>query len=557
MRRTLLLLATLVPLWSGPGTGEPRVVWAGPGVTLLGGPSRDGRYLSFVDPATGNLAVRNLTSGAVRQLTNKSPGAKEFAYFSSISPDSKSVAYAWFNDVGFYELRVVGLDGSNPRTLYSNEEAGFVQPCAWSPDGKQILTLFFRKDNISQISLVPAAGGPPKLLRSLNWVYPKRMDLSPDGRYIVYDSFANSQSGDRSIFLLAVDGARETKLVDVPGNHLFPLWAPGGRSVVFASDRSGTMDLWTLNVRDGRTDGAPALLRRAVGRILPLGVTGEGDYYFGVRSGESDVFITDIDRIGANARRATTRFPGRNSAPAWSQNGKLVAYLSRRGSENFGQESRAIVIRPLESGAERELLPKLAHIERLRWSPDDASLLVSGSDNKGRAGLYIVDATSAAVRPVIAEPGAGFRGFEGVWTRDGKAVAYIREHAEIRLRRLDSGRETTVHRGTDLRDITISPDGRLVAVSEGGSSITIIPVAGGEKRTIAFAGLTELEWGADLIAARGAGLWRVPLDSGTATKIDTPGNREPGFSPHPDGKRIAVTAGNVQSEVRVMRIAGP
>ena len=44
--------------------------------------------------------------------------------------------------------------------------------------------------------------------------------------------------------------------------------------------------------------------------------------------------------------------------------------LSRRGSENFGQESRAIVIRSLERDDERELLPKLAHIERIRWRPD-------------------------------------------------------------------------------------------------------------------------------------------------------------------------------------------
>ena len=168
-------------------------------VTLTGGPSHDGRYVSFADPATGNLAVRDTATGAVRRLTSTTTGSKEFAYFSAISRDSSKVAYAWFNDEGFYDLRVVNLDGSAARILYRNEQAGFVQPCAWSPDGKQILTLFFRKDNISQIALVPVDGGPPKILRSLNWVYPKRMDISPDGRYIVYDSFANAAGGDRTV----------------------------------------------------------------------------------------------------------------------------------------------------------------------------------------------------------------------------------------------------------------------------------------------------------------------------------------------------------------------
>ena len=70
-------------------------------------------------------------------------------------------------------------------------------------------------------------------------------------------------------------------------------------------------------------------------------------------------------RRGADAKRASVRYPGRNINPAWSRDGEQLAYLSRRGSENFGQEARAIVIRSLVSGEERELLPRLAHMERV------------------------------------------------------------------------------------------------------------------------------------------------------------------------------------------------
>src|SRR5437899_11938853 len=80
----------------------PRLVWSGPGVTLLGGPSRDGKYLSYVDPVTGNLAIREIATGQNRALTKRAPGSKEFAYFSAIAPDSSRVAYAWFNEEGYY-----------------------------------------------------------------------------------------------------------------------------------------------------------------------------------------------------------------------------------------------------------------------------------------------------------------------------------------------------------------------------------------------------------------------------------------------------------------------
>lgn len=517
--------------------------WAGPEVTLLGTPSPDGKLLSYVDPATRALAVREIDHGRSRIIVRPPEGSKEFAYFSTISPDARQIAYAWFNDEGFYDLRVVALDGSQPRVLYRNEEAGFVQPCAWSPDGKQILTLFFRKDNISQIALAPAAGGPMKVLRSLNWVYPKKMDFSPDGRFIVYDSFAAEGSGDRTVFALSVDGATETKLIDRSGNHLFPLWTPDGKGIVFASDVGGTMDMWTIDVSEGRPRGEPRLLKRDVGRILPMGLTRSGEYFYGVRTGASDVYITSLDG-SAKPQRATLRFPERNSAPAWSPDGQSLAYLSRRGTENFGQESRVIVIRSLASNNEREVAPSLAHLERVSWSPDGRSLLVSGSDNKGRGGLYVVDATTAAVKPVIAEAGASFRGFEGVWAG---TILYLKDN-ELRT---EQG--SVLYKGDQLSHLALSPDRRHVAVA-GRDRIAVAPISGGVPRMIAFPGLTDLAWGRDLLAGRGAELWRVPVDGRPPEKLPSPGNRTPGFSAHPDGRRIALTAGQTRSEVRVLEL---
>src|SRR5947208_1180941 len=114
MRRPLATLAALsVSGWARAAEPvAPRLIWGGAGVTLLGGPSRDGKYLSYVDSTTGNLAVREIASGQSRALTAKPAGSKEFAYFSVIAPDLRRVAYAWFNEEGYYDLRVIGLDGA-------------------------------------------------------------------------------------------------------------------------------------------------------------------------------------------------------------------------------------------------------------------------------------------------------------------------------------------------------------------------------------------------------------------------------------------------------------
>jgi Tol biopolymer transport system component len=495
-----------------------------------------------VDPATRNLAVRDIQTGDTRTLTDRA-GA-EYAYFSAISRDSKQIAYAWFNSEGFYELRVTGISGGNHRVLFRNEEAGFLQPCGWTPGDTHVLTLLFRKDNISQIALVPIDGGPPQILRSLMWVYPKRMDLSPDGNWIVYDSFAKEGAGDRTIFLLATDGKTESKLIDMPGDYLFPLWTPDGKTVFFVADHGGTTDLWSIDIA-GRK---PRLVRRDLGRALPMGITKDGAYIYGLRTGETDVFVSTLTAIKDGARRASARYPGRNMNPVWSRNGAKLAYLSRRGSENFGLEARAIVIRTIDSDEERELLPHLAHIERIHWSPDAAALLVSGSDGKGRAGLYIVDATTASVKPLVREAGVPFRGYEGVWSSDGKSVVYVRDSTEVRSRLLATNEESVLHEGSGLQHLVTSPDGKCFAVASGGQSILVH--CGGDSRSIPFPGVTELDWSHDLIAAKGPELWRVPMKPDTApVQLDSPGNRRPGFSVHPDGNRIALTVSDARSEV--------
>src|SRR5262252_483823 len=107
-----------------------RRVWAGPDIDTEGSVSPDGRYLSYVDWTTGDLSLRDLVTGKMRHLTNNTESSGN-AFFSAISPDGKQVAYQWYKDDSA-DLRLVGLDGSAPRILFSNKEAAAL-PMDWSP----------------------------------------------------------------------------------------------------------------------------------------------------------------------------------------------------------------------------------------------------------------------------------------------------------------------------------------------------------------------------------------------------------------------------------------
>lgn len=368
-------LVLLAALW------EPRLVWRGAEVNLVGQPSRDGQWVSFV--SEGNLALRHAADGRVVRLTQRPAGSKEFAYFSTVSPDGGAVAFAWKNGEGYYDLRLVNVSTREVKILFQNEEAGFVQPCAWMPDGRSILTLFFRKDNTSQIALVPAAGGLPRTLKSLNWVYPKKMDISPDGAWIAYDTLIDG-SQDRALYLLRTDGSGERRLLArEAGSHLFPVFTPDGKSIAFVSEWNGKTRLATADLATERT----RVLVADAGRALILGMTAAGELYWGVRQGTQDVYV--------EGKPIATKYPGRNMAPAWSPDGKTLAYLSRRGTENFGRASRALVL--WSADGEREVETRLANLERTGWSAS-GKLLVEGSDGLGRSGVFEVDAKTGAVR---------------------------------------------------------------------------------------------------------------------------------------------------------------
>ncbi len=311
-----------------------RRVWFGPDVDFLGEPSPDGRYLSYVDWDTGDLAIYELATGKKRRLTNKGSWdeSDEFAEFSRWSPDGKQIVYDWYNENDFIDLCIIGLDGSKPRILYSNEEVVWAQTYDWSPDGKQILAVFQRKDDINQIVLVSTADGSVRVLKTLDR-WPGNMSFSPDGRYIAYDFPQKESSPESDIFLLAANGSREIPLIEHPAHDILLGWAPEGKHILFASDRTGTLDSWVIQVDEGKYVGAPEMVKPNMGKIWPLGFTRKGSFYYGISQEGNDVYIAELDpetgKILVPPKKAIKRFEGFNMNPYYSPDGKYLAYISR------------------------------------------------------------------------------------------------------------------------------------------------------------------------------------------------------------------------------------
>jgi Tol biopolymer transport system component len=560
-----------------------RLAWAGPLVDALGAPSPDGSYLAITDWKTGNLAVRDTATGAMRRLTDNGDW-DGWAEFPVPSPDGKHIAYAWYNERSQRDLRVYSLETSSARTVYARDEVEYPQPFGWTPDGTRVLTVLARTDRTNQIAFVTVADGSVRVLKNLDWRSPQQVALSPDGRHVAYDLPRKGDSPERDVFLLAADGSRDELLVAHPDNDVVLAWTPDGKSLLFGSDRTGRMGIWALPMADGKALGPPALLRSDVPLLRPMGLTRQGAFYYCVRTGVSDVYVATLDaNIGAvlsPPAALTSRFVGWNRSPDWSADGRSVAYVSQR---EFPPRSAAgmggtIVVRSLASGEERELAPHLASMGRLvRWSPDGRSFLVGGRDSRGRQGLFTLNAKTGEASLVLRQDPPGYVQFPA-WSSDGQSLLYLRTTPEasnrLRALSLKTGEDREVF-SRSTNNAALSPDGLAMVVRLGDSGdrtsvLAIVPVGGGEAKELlrveqpnALPPWSGLAWTPDgkyILFAQRAGdaaqqpfeLWRIPAGGGTPQNTGIAMKELRDLRVHPDGQRIVFGAGEIQDETWVL-----
>lgn len=483
------------------GSLQNRRVWAGPGVDGMGTPSPDGRFLSFTDWETGDLAVRELSTGTNRRLTGKTGWeSSAYAMHSVISPDGKQVAYAWYDDDQNFDLRIVGIDGTNPHVLYDREPLGYIRPYDWTPDGRHVLAVIYPGDHSSHVALISTRDGSSRVLKALPGSdvmagTPFRMRFSPDGRFIAYDLPQDTAGVEHDIFILAADTGRESALVRHPAQDFFLDWAPDGNGIFFASDRSGVTSIWRAGVAEGASQGAAQLVRPDIGRLNPLGFTRDGSLYYSLPIGEVDAYEVSIDpatgRLLSQPAPLSPRFIGVNKEPDWSRDGRFAAFVSRRGSLPGGVGAPALVIRTLDTGDERVLRPALKNFYIPRWSPDGRSLLVDGIDPEGRLGYFLVDAQRGDLRLLTYREGTTFG---PAWDPDGTAIFFRRFDEATRAcvlvrRTIDTGLEEEVLRVEApqfFNQFRISNDGGHVALARATQDrdervLTVVPLAGGRR----------------------------------------------------------------------------
>lgn len=208
--------------------------------------SRDGKQIAFVSNRDGkdSLFVMQADGGHPHKLVSNT------GQQVSWSPDGRKLAFgaAWQGNLDVY---VANADGSNVRQL-THSPAHESEP-VWSPDGAKLL-FNYNDGGAIQIYVMNTDGsGVTRISHSAEHEW--QQDWSPDGQQIVFTR-SRHRGVQRDIWLMNADGSNPRLLVSAPGNDelLFPCFSPDGQRIAFHRRVASPLqtDVWMMNADGSR-----------------------------------------------------------------------------------------------------------------------------------------------------------------------------------------------------------------------------------------------------------------------------------------------------------------
>jgi len=431
------------------------------------GPTRLLRYADIskdkvVFSYAGDLWTASREGGAARRLTT-SPGDKLYPKFS---PDGKWIAFTAEYD-GNPDVYIIPAEGGEPKRLTFHPAADIV--LGWSPDGKNVL---FRSDRAvappnrnTRLYLVSTQGGSAKVLPV------PRGDLtsfSPDGAKIAYiESSQENRTWKRYRggwnLPIAIYDLKKNTYEELPkssGMDMFPMWH--GNTIYFISDRDGVMNLYSYDLASKQTKKLTDYKEFDIKwpSLGPDAIVYENDgllYEFHLQSGKTRNIPIQVHAEDLEAR-PEFKIVTQNIGSFALSPSAARAVLEARGN---------IFTVPTEHGSIRDLSTDTSSVHEINpaWSPDGKSIAYL-SDKTGEYELYTRPQMSGDATRITSDGGV-YR-YGPSWSPDSKKLLYWDKTQRLWYVGVDDKKPVLVDKSDygDIRDATWSPDSRWLTYSK-------------------------------------------------------------------------------------------
>ncbi len=518
--------------------------------------------MMFFRPSLALLVL--LTAGAAGQAA-PDPGEITMASWPSLSPDGKTIAFEWRDDL--WSVPVTG--GMAERLTAHPARDSFP---VYAPDGK---TIYFcsTRAGFLQLFSMPSGGGPATQ-HTFHSEGASLEDITPDGTRALVRGLRD-EPGFRPERLIEIDLRRET-----PESYLFnekgqsARYSPDGKQVLFCREgeqlyRKGyhgprASSIWRYDIA---SKAFTAMVKEETEARSPLWwPDGKGFYYASERDGTFNLWSRDL-ATGKDEQLTTFKDDG-VIRPNISDDGSVI--LFRRGFHLWtlkpGGKPEQLKIR------QREDLPDTTKELRKITGTVDADFTASGLEY-----VFCAEGELWTSDTVLREPNrithTDGREQDAVFSPDGHWIYYLkddgidcnvwrvrRKHEKEFWWRAGSFEHEQVTQGNEpKRRMKLSPDGTRLAYVSGGGDLWVADADGSSPELLFKCwDAPTFDWSPDsgwlVFAAQDQNFNRDIYITPADGSID-PFNvsRHPDFegSPKwsPDGRRIAFTGRRLNNEM--------
>jgi tricorn protease len=440
---------------------------------LLRFPDIHGDTIAFV--YAGDIWTVPSAGGTARRLTSH-PGLELSPKFS---PDGRWIAFSGEYG-GTRQVFVISVDGGEPRQLTYRNDVGPLPPrggwdnmvYGWTPDGKYIL---FRANRVPQSNrlgrphLVPFEGGQEQPLAIMEG---GAASYSPDGTRVAYTPISNEFRGWKryrggqspDIWIYDLKSNTSEQITTTRAQDMVPVWL--GDTIYYLSDRDWTMNLFAYDTRTKRTRKVTNHTDYDV--LWPSGSGSEIVY-------EAGGYIYRLDTKAGKAERVAIKVYGDfpDTVPYFRNVRQNIASfsLSPSGVRALFEARGDIFTAPAKEGEVRNLTASQGVREIApAWSPD-GKWVAYLSDRSGEYEIYVRPSDGTGDERRVTTDGDIWR-FSPVWSPDSRMLAYGDKKQRLRYVNVETGRTTDVDHSSnsDITNYTWAPDSRWIAYTKLGDN---------------------------------------------------------------------------------------
>ncbi|MEO8724794.1 MAG: PDZ domain-containing protein [Acidobacteriaceae bacterium] len=433
---------------------------------LLRNPSLSKAQIAF--SYAGDLWTVDRNGGEARRLTSGA-GVNRGPIFS---PDGRMIAFTGEYD-GNQDVYVIPAEGGAPTRLTYHPGADVA--VGWTPDGKQILFRSGRNSSNRYVKLFSvglAKGGFPFELP-----LPTAVDgsYSGDGSRIAYSPIQRWEPGWKQyrggqttpIWIADLKTLAVEKVPRDNSNDENPMFV--GNSVYFLSDRDGAVALYHYDLGDKKVEQVVA----NNGMDIKSAAAGPGGIVYD-QFGELHLYDFAAKQQHVVPVSIHSDLPNTRSRMARVSPKRIENFgLSPSGARAVFEARGEIFTVPAEKGDVRNLTNTPNAAERdPAWSPDGKSIAYFG-DSGGEYQLYIAPQEGLGAKRAIRLSAAPSFFYQPVWSPDSKKIAFSDKHLTLWYLDVSSANPTPIKIVSDTYDApertldpSWSPDGKWIAYTK-------------------------------------------------------------------------------------------